>query len=230
VPEREPERVPERAAWPDPSPPSSPEPKPREALPNPREALSNPRAALPNPREALLDDVVTYAQAHGLQDVSLRALAAAIGTSHRMLIYHFGSRDGVLAAVVDRVEAGQRDALAALAAGAERDPVAVTRRMWAALAEESMHESERLFFDVVALALRGRPGTERLRENLVEPWLSSGADAASALGLSPQLARAEARLGMALLRGLLLDLLVTGDRAGVDEALELFLSRASSTP
>ena len=71
---------------------------------------------VPAARDRLLGAAIAYFAAHGIGDTSLRGLAEAIGTSHRMLIYHFGSRDGLLAAVVDRVEQAQRDALAALTA------------------------------------------------------------------------------------------------------------------
>ena len=69
----------------------------------------------------------------GVGDHSLRAIAEELGTSHRMLIYHFGSREGLLVAVRKAVEAGQRDMLAALAADADADPRAVTRQFWSAV-------------------------------------------------------------------------------------------------
>ena len=47
------------------------------------------------PRQRLLDAVVTYFTEEGLADESLRRIAEAIGTSHRMLLYHFGSKDGL---------------------------------------------------------------------------------------------------------------------------------------
>ena len=46
----------------------------------------------------------------------------------------------------------------------------------------------------------------------------------------PRDARAEARLGVAVIRGLLLDLLATGDRAALDEAVERFILLAEAAP
>ena len=140
-----------------------------------------------------------------------------------MLIYHFGSKEGLLAQVVATVEAGQREILAALAASDEPAQVAV-RRFWHGLTDPAVREHERLFFEVVALAVQGRPGTESLRETLVEPWIEVVAAEGVRRGLAPDAARAQARLGMAVTRGLLLDLLATGDREGVDAAMELFLA------
>src|SRR5262249_27701495 len=62
-------------------------------------------------RERLLAAAVRHALEHGIADLSLRQIAAAIGTSHRMLIYHFGSREGLLVAVTQAVEEQQRTAL-----------------------------------------------------------------------------------------------------------------------
>jgi AcrR family transcriptional regulator len=59
-------------------------------------------------KELLLERVVDHFVADGLGDLSLRKIATAIGTSHRMLLYHFGSKDGLLLEVVRAVEARSR--------------------------------------------------------------------------------------------------------------------------
>ena len=51
------------------------------------------------PRERLLEAAVDHFGRHGIGDTSLRGIAEALGTSHRMLIYHFGSREGLLSEV-----------------------------------------------------------------------------------------------------------------------------------
>ncbi len=174
------------------------------------------------PRERLLAATIAYVAEHGMAELSLRALAEAIGTSHRMLVYHFGSKEGLLAEVVATIEAGQRLALAQLA-DADAPPREALRAFWAGLADPSMHGHVRLFFELTAQGLLGRPGTERLRETLVEPWIEVVAARGERFGLPPEAARARARLGVAVTRGLLLDLLATGDRAGVDAAMDAFL-------
>ena len=62
----------------------------------------------------LLAATIDYVAANGMTDRSLREIAAAIGTSHRMLVYHFGSKEGLLVEVVSAVEAEQLQAVAAL--------------------------------------------------------------------------------------------------------------------
>ena len=53
-------------------------------------------------RDDLLDRVTDHVLEHGLIGLSLRPVAAAVGTSDRMLIYHFTSRDALVSAVVAR--------------------------------------------------------------------------------------------------------------------------------
>jgi AcrR family transcriptional regulator len=175
-------------------------------------------------RERLLAAAVGHALDAGIADLSLRQIAAAIGTSHRMLIYHFGSREGLLVAVTQAVEEQQRAAL--LESGATPQDA---RESWERLSAPELWPQERLFFELYAYALRGRPGTEGFLDGIVESWVAPVAAALVKAGADEPTARADARLGVAVVRGLLLDLLATGDRAGVTEAYERFLQHTSTT-
>ena len=53
-------------------------------------------------RDDLLDQVTDHVLEHGLIGLTLRPVAAAIGTSDRMLIYHFDNRDALVSDVVAR--------------------------------------------------------------------------------------------------------------------------------
>ena len=179
-------------------------------------------------RERLLGKVVSFAERSGVTDKSLREIAAGAGTSHRMLIYHFGSREGLLAAIANQVatvvvrdtEARQRATLAGLAA---RNATAreVMLGLWEQLTAAETMPFVRLFFEVFALASRGIPGTEGLLKNLTDPWLDEGAAAAARLGYAFD--AAAVRLGVAVSRGLLLDLVAGADRDEVDAAYRLFV-------
>jgi AcrR family transcriptional regulator len=169
-------------------------------------------------RDRLLAVAVDSARSGGIADLSLRELASAIGTSHRMLIYHFGSREGLLVAVAQAVEETERAALL--------DSITTTadaRRAWKRLSHPRLWPQERLFFELYSYALLGRPGTEGFLDGIVESWVAPIAAVWVEAGVDLKSARADARLGLAVVRGLLLDLLATGDRAGVDEAYERFL-------
>src|SRR5918911_4044738 len=173
-------------------------------------------------REKLLAAVIDYVATHGLGDLSLREVAAAIGTSHRMLIYHFGSREGLLVAVVQAVEGAQRAFLAELAADLSRPLEEVMLTLWQRLADPSLWPNERLFFEIYALALQRRPGTAGFLDGIVDSWVEPMVEYARQRGLDPEVARVDARLAVAVCRGLLLDLLATGNRAAVDAAVERY--------
>jgi len=175
-------------------------------------------------KATLLDAAVEFAAAHGLSDVSLRQMAAALGTSHRMLIYHFGSKEGLLVAVVNEVERRQRQSMAQLGEDERLAPDETLRRMWRTLADPSLWPLERLFYEVYGQALQGRPQTARFLDGIVDSWLAPATALGVRRGLSKRDARAWARLGLAVTRGLLLDLLATGDRKGCDDAVERFIA------
>lgn len=173
-------------------------------------------------RDDLLDRAVDHVAAHGISDLSLRELAAAIGTSHRMVLYHFGSRAGLVAAIVERVEATQREALAELATHAS-DPRALIEAQWAQLTDPALRPLVCLFFELVGLALHDRPGTAGFLEGLTDPWLELAARLAVDLGASTD--RDELRLGIAVTRGLLLEAVTSGDVDGATRSLHAFLGR-----
>jgi AcrR family transcriptional regulator len=173
-------------------------------------------------RRRLLDAAVQHALEAGIADLSLRELAEAIGTSHRMLIYHFGSREGLLVAVAQAVEETQR----ALAFGSgERSTPTDARAFWNRISSPKLWPQERLFFELYVHALLGRPGTEGFLDDVVESWIGPVAEAAVAAGVDRRTARADARLAVAVVRGLILDLLATGDRKGVTDAFDRYLGR-----
>ncbi len=173
-------------------------------------------------RERLLDAVIAHFTADGLADQSLRRIAEAIGTSHRMLLYHFGSRDGLLLEVTRAVEVGTRDRFAGIGDDAGGDTEELVRRMWAYVADPAQADFERLFFALYGRALQGDASTLPLLRHDLESWLDATVMLSDDVGIPADVARVHARLGLAVTRGLLLDLLATGDRAGTDAALEVF--------
>src|SRR5262249_22244930 len=143
---------------------------------------------------------------------------------HRMLVYHFGSKEGLLTEVVRRSEAEQRQYTEQLLADQDMPPIEQARRIWRELAEPAMAPRERLFFEVYAQALQARPHTKALLDEIVDAWLEPLIQINLRNGMPRGQAEPAARLGLAVTRGLLLDLLATGDRKGVDAAMEHFLA------
>lgn len=177
-------------------------------------------------RDRLLEAALAYVTEHGVGDVGFRELARALGTTHRMLGYHFGSKEGLLVEIVRTVEQRQRDALADLAAGDETpDPVDQMRRMADRLRDPALWPNERLFFELYGQALQGRPYAADLLPEVVTAWVEPLTEMSRRLGTSDEDAPAQARLLLAVARGLLLDLLATGDEAIVRRAGELFFDQ-----
>jgi AcrR family transcriptional regulator len=160
-------------------------------------------------RQELLDAVVKECAERGIGDRSLRDVAAAVGTSHRMLLHHFGSRNELLLAIVDEVERRQRALLPELPTA----PAAAMAAMWADLRRPELRPFERLFFECYARGVQGEQPFARMLPGAVEAWLADAEAADPAL----------VRLGLAVMRGLLLDLVGTEDDAGVDAAAQAFV-------
>jgi AcrR family transcriptional regulator len=161
-------------------------------------------------RRQLLDAVVAEFAARGIGDRSLRDVAAAVGTSHRMLLHHFGSRNELLLAIVGEVERRQMLMMSGLPA----EPAEAIGAMWANLRRPELRQFERLFFECYARGAQGEAPFSRMLPGAVDDWLTG--DAAQAID------PATMRLGLAVARGLLLDLVATDDRDGVDAAAAAF--------
>jgi AcrR family transcriptional regulator len=179
-------------------------------------------------KQRLLSATIDYVATHGITDRSLRQIATAIGTSHRMLVYHFGSKDGLLIEVVRAVEAEQRAALEALDADASLDASEQASRLAKRLTDPRLRRNERLFFELYAQALQGRGPAAELLPELVHSWLGPLRAVSVRLGVPEADADAHGRLMLAVARGLLLDLVGTGQRKAVDRAMELFQSMTGS--
>lgn len=174
-------------------------------------------------RAQLVDAAVEYVSTHGIADLSLRTLGTGIGVSHRMLLHYFGSKEHLLIEIVRTSEQRQRDLLVRLTREPGLSPLDASRLLWRQLTDPRLAGQVRLFFEIYGHALRGRPEATPVLEGLVHDWLEPLVAAEVATGMDPAAARSRARLALAAVRGLLLDLLATGDRAGVDAAMEDFL-------
>jgi AcrR family transcriptional regulator len=177
-----------------------------------------PRSPDERRRNELLDALIDAFAQGGIGTRSLRDVADAVGTSHRMLLHHFGSRDELLVSIVEEVERRQTAMLVRL----PEDPAGAIRAAWSELRRPELRPFERLFFECYARAAQGEAPFTRLLPGAVHGWLAE-IDERSGGGADPALAR----LGLAVIRGLLLDLVATGDDGEVDEAAAYFAALLS---
>ncbi|NUR31839.1 MAG: TetR/AcrR family transcriptional regulator [Catenulispora sp.] len=175
-------------------------------------------------RDRLLRGAVDYFAAHGVGDTSMRTLATALGTSHRMLHHHFGSRTGLLTAVVEAVEADQRGLLQRFLTDETSDAAEQLKRFWRTVSDTTLIYGP-LFFELSTHAMHGLPHAAPLRASLVDPWLDPLDQVFQRCGYPADQSRSAARVSLAAARGLLLDLLVTGARDEVDRAMDAFIDK-----
>ncbi len=176
-------------------------------------------------QEELLERAYRYVLEHGLADLSLRPLAAAIGTSPRVLLFLFGSKDGLVRALLARARA---DELALLdRAGHDRtraDLAAAVRTTWTWLAASEHHQLLTLWAQAYARSLTEPNGPwSGFAAQTVTDWLAVLAAAQPPRRRRSPAGAAERSLALSVLRGALLDLLATGDidrtTAAVDQHL-----------
>jgi AcrR family transcriptional regulator len=158
-------------------------------------------------RQELIDGAVDYCVVHGVADLSLRPLAAALGTQAPVLLHHFGSKEQLVSAVLNRV----RDQLRERGRNAESDsPRAGLGAVWAWASAPEQEPFMRLFFECYGLALRHPDRYSDFLDYVVSDWLATPMAAVDEVS---------ATIAIAVVRGLLLDLLTTGDHDRVDAAM-----------
>ncbi|MDQ6775698.1 MAG: TetR family transcriptional regulator [Actinomycetota bacterium] len=185
---------------------------------------SNVRADSPR-RTELLERAYQYVLDHGLAELSLRPLAAAIGSSPRVLLFLFGSKAELVQALLARA---REDELALLrrvrAASVDGDTAHLVAELWRWLAAEEHQELLKHWVEGYARSLIEPEGPlGGFAQRTVADWLEVLADAGSREAPSGE---AERTLLLAVLRGAFLDLLATGDVERTSAAVTRYLETA----
>jgi AcrR family transcriptional regulator len=173
-------------------------------------------------RAALLERIAGYVLEHGFADLSLRPLAEAVDSSPRMLLYHFGSKEGMVTAVLRAIRARQLAVFDRLRRSEATTPAALCKAAWAYMSDPNVGPSLKLFFETYALALRKPEAFPGFLEGAVEDWLRFLADPLCSGGASPQRARTIATITLAMFRGFMLDYAATGDGERIGRAIDLW--------
>ncbi len=171
-----------------------------------------PRTPNPTRRAELLSAAVDYAIDHGVADLTLRPLAQALGVQPNTLVHHFGTKEELLSEILNGVRDRLRAMREQMLNDVHGDPLS---GVWQWTADPAREPFFRFFFEVYGLALRQRDRYAPFLERVVSDWIGPHAST-------------EATLELAVLRGLLLDLLTTGDRTRVEHALAHFRQQRTS--
>lgn len=182
-------------------------------------------------RGELLDAAYRYALAHGLADLSLRPLAAAIGSSPRVLLFLFGSKEGLVRQLLAKARGDELALLETVrgdgSAGIEAADgfESAVRITWEWLADAAHRPLLTLWCEAYARSLvePGGAWADFARQTAVD-WLAVLADAQAPVRRRTSAGLAERTLALAILRGALLDLLATGDVERTTAAVERHLA------
>lgn len=173
-------------------------------------------------RADLLDALVEYTVEHGFSDLAWQPVAAALGVTTTTLVHHFGTKEQMLVSVLGRL----RERIFAATSepiGEQPDLASAARAVWTRISDPERREEFRLFFAVYGRALQAPEQFAGFLGRVVDDWMST-LRLAQGSGTDPQTTTRTATLVIATIRGLLLDLLTTGDRVRVQDAAESFLA------
>ena len=180
----------------------------------------------PSPRKLeLLEAAYGYALAHGLTGLSLRPLAAAIGSSPRVLLFLFGSKDGLIQALLSRARADELAMLEELRRDRpDTDLAGAAFEIWAWLSDPAHRSLLVLWVEGYSRSLvePEGPWTDFARQTVAD-WMEVLAAYQPPRARRTVAGKAQRTAVLALLRGALLDLLATNDRRRVDACVRLHL-------
>jgi AcrR family transcriptional regulator len=175
-------------------------------------------------RNRLLRDCLSYFLRHGVANLSLRPLAASVGTSARMLLHYFGSKEALIAEVMEQVQERLQDCFQNLLrlekSGTKKE---LLSKFWKILSQKSNQPSLRLLFEVQMLAIQNPKRYRRYLNKTSSSWRRLIEQALPARSTGA----VTATLYNAVIDGLLLELLTSGDLARTTRALRLFIDRCA---
>jgi AcrR family transcriptional regulator len=178
-------------------------------------------------RIEIVEAAYRYVLANGLAGASLRPVAKATGSSTGVLRFLFGSKDGLVVALLERARSDELELLATVPP--DGDLATVARAVWAWLADPAHRPLLRLWVESYAASLQDESGPwSGFARATVDDWLRVLAQAQPPRVRRTAAGKAERTAVLAVLRGAMLDLLATGDRTRTRAAVEVGLARLSA--
>jgi AcrR family transcriptional regulator len=160
-------------------------------------------------RDEVAEAATDYVLEHGLVGLSLRPLAAAIGTSDRMLLYHFDGKDDLVATVLRL--SNDRSVAEVRALPPQADVRKAVLALWDAVTSPRLDRCQRLYVEAAALGLFGREPYASVVRAANRVWVTAVAEWLVASGMPPARAPRAVILLDAALMGFQLDLPLDAD-------------------
>ncbi|MEO8217622.1 MAG: TetR/AcrR family transcriptional regulator [Acidobacteriota bacterium] len=165
----------------------------------------------------VLRQLTDYVSERGFVEASLRPMAAAAGTNARMLIYHFNSKEAMVAEIMDELRLRNRELFRRWLDEQEaRSAEDLLTYIWNWSSSRRIENVHRTIFEAALYGSSGRNPLAPAVKRLATDWVQLLEGSLVARGFSNQEARSLATFAIAAMRGLMLDLLATGDRARVN--------------
>lgn len=177
-------------------------------------------------RNQLLEKCLAYFLRHGVANLSLRPLATAVGTSARMLLHYFGSKEALISEVMEQVQTRLQASFQEMAANlGTSDRKGLLQDFWKTLSAKPNQPALRLLFEVQMLALQNPKRYRRYLTRTSATWRHL---VEQTLPIK-QRDVVTATLHTAVIDGLLLELLSTGDLRRTSRALDRFANACEPT-
>ncbi len=174
-------------------------------------------------KEELIRRAADYVLVHGLLDGSIREIAKHIGTSHRMINYHFGSSEGFWEALVNEIRNIEIERSRTYFETQDASSLNTVSKGWAYFSTPEYQQIFKLIFELYVKTLRAPQEHEAFARTFVDNWITLLSERISSdFQLPSEESQSFARLRLACIRGLMLDLLLTHESEGIAKAVALY--------
>ncbi|WP_409464785.1 TetR/AcrR family transcriptional regulator [Amycolatopsis sp. GA6-003] len=179
-------------------------------------------------RAELLQQAVEYLATHGIADLSLAPMGEALGTSKRMLLYYFGSRENL---ITEAIAASRPDIAELFRSVHDEDSLAAAAHaLWHAITRGRQRRPINILFQVLALAPTQPERYLEVAREAITAMVEPLVPVYRKLGHPEPEAAARASLLISGLRGLCLDRMVTGDEERIEVAAGALIAAAVAPP
>jgi len=173
-------------------------------------------------RQEILSAAIDYVFSNGLSELSMRPMAEALGISHRTLLHHFGSKEELIARVLREVRSRELEKLRQYNLDEATDPITQMDMGWALLSKPERMPFWRAYFEIYGIAVKNADRYSEFLDSAINVWLPSMVRAVMDAGVPAREAEQLSSLMLAGPRGLIIDLLTTGDHRRVNAAYAMY--------
>jgi AcrR family transcriptional regulator len=174
-------------------------------------------------KEELLNGALSYLSEHGIANVSLRPMATQLGTSPRILMFHFKSKERLLQEVMEELQTRLKSSFARIGKGS-RKAVPPLKRFWIWATEKGNLPYLKLLYETQIIAAQNPKVYGAYLRTVSRDWQGVVLQTLSQSLRSKDMAT----LCIAVFDGLLIELIMTGERPRLMSALDMFIALASS--